>query len=298
MPPVKIAVIIPTYNRKKYLLLMLESLLKQEVNSTVKILIIVVVDGSKDGTFEVLKENYPQINLINGEGNLYYTRSINAGFIEARKFNPEYYLTLNDDIILPQDYINKIYNDINLMGNNCLMGSIAFTLSKPHQILFSGVSLHNLTFGKYHRYHKFLERVEPDDLHGVYESSEVTGRGMLIPAVILNDLKSFDNKLLQYGSDTEFCIRARKNGYKVFISWNAKIFGNEKLTGEGSKFKDLKDVNPWNVLFNKYSANSIYTAAYLLKKHNPFFLWPVSFSVLFISKIKYILKIFYKKLYN
>ena len=58
---------------------------------------------------------------------------------------------------------------------------------------------------------------------------------MLIPRAILNAIGYFDEKFPQYGSDTDFCYRARETGFDIFISYKALIFSEWTQTGKGDR---------------------------------------------------------------
>ena len=74
----KLSVIIPTYNRKNYLSSLLAQL-KKQVLSNVEMSIIAVVDGSTDGTPEMLGSKFPEVSIVHGNGQWWWTKSINEG---------------------------------------------------------------------------------------------------------------------------------------------------------------------------------------------------------------------------
>lgn len=98
-----VSVVIPTKNRKELTVRAIESVLKQE---SVNIEVIVVNDGSTDGTGELLKERYPHIKLINNTFSLGGAKSRNIG---AESATAEYIAFLDsDDEWLPNHLISKL----------------------------------------------------------------------------------------------------------------------------------------------------------------------------------------------
>ena len=69
-----IYIIIPVHNRKALTLVCLENL-KTNVDLQ-KYQVIVVVDGSSDRTAEEVAENYPEVTILEGDGNLWWTGAI------------------------------------------------------------------------------------------------------------------------------------------------------------------------------------------------------------------------------
>lgn len=66
---IKISVTIPTFNRKDYLKILLFQLENQKLNVNINLNIIVVNDGSTDGTSEMLTKELPHVTMILGNGN-------------------------------------------------------------------------------------------------------------------------------------------------------------------------------------------------------------------------------------
>src|SRR5580698_9586336 len=114
--PIRIGAIIPTFNRAGSLRNILTCLKEQVFHDhtvslpvsplpvslpPVSILPIAVVDGSTDGTLEMLAREFPDTAIVHGDGNWWYTRSINEGIKKARQLDCNFILTLNDDITFP-----------------------------------------------------------------------------------------------------------------------------------------------------------------------------------------------------
>jgi GT2 family glycosyltransferase len=70
-----IYIIIPVHNRKALTLACLENL--RTNGDLQKYQVIVVDDGSSDRTAEEVAENYPEVNILKGNGNLWWTGAIN-----------------------------------------------------------------------------------------------------------------------------------------------------------------------------------------------------------------------------
>lgn len=281
----KIAIIIPTFNRCKLLEISLNQLLQQSIrNNLFEIKIIVVNDGSTDSTEEMLNKKFPDVIQKKTAGNFWYTKSMNVGFKEAKKLNVDYILTLNDDIELKDDYLVNIFDAISKYSTPVIMGSTSVTYDKPYRITFSGVNKIKWWRVKQYFYHSYLEEIELKKLSGIRESEILPGRGMLIDSKIVNSIGFFDEKLPQYGSDDEFCLRAKKKGYKVLISWDAIIYSHHELTGAGSPilkqsfFKYLQSFN------NKYSRNYWKKFFYIHIKYGDVLTLPFSTLIFFLGE--------------
>ena len=102
-----IFVIIPVYNRKNLTQGCLESLKQQNYRG---FNVILVDDGSTDGTSEMVQLLYPDTILLKGDGNLWWAGSVNKGIRYALSVcqSDDYILTLNDDLIVPPVYISNL----------------------------------------------------------------------------------------------------------------------------------------------------------------------------------------------
>lgn len=64
--------------------------------------VIVVDDGSTDGTSEAIAEQFPEVELIRGDGSLWFTAGTNLAIRAALKHDPDYILGINDDSIFDE----------------------------------------------------------------------------------------------------------------------------------------------------------------------------------------------------
>lgn len=96
-----IAVLLTCYNRREKTLTCLESLYSCQMPENHILVVYLVDDGSHDGTSEVVKKYFPQVNVIQGTGNLFWNRGMRLAWEIATQINDyDFYLWLNDDTIL------------------------------------------------------------------------------------------------------------------------------------------------------------------------------------------------------
>jgi GT2 family glycosyltransferase len=219
-----IYIVIPVHNRIRFTEECLSSLRDQSYNNFKT---IVVDDGSSDGTFEMIKKEFPEIILLRGNGNLWWTGAINKGIQHVLSIcNPEdYILVLNNDLTVPKDYIANAFK-IATKYSNALIGSVV-TSSKNKNIIYSGGILINWRTAKWQNINVGKNLSEfPKGF--VLNVSTLTGRGTLIPSKVFKETGLYNNKHFLQCGDTELPIRAFKSGYKLVVSYDMVVFSCEE----------------------------------------------------------------------
>jgi len=283
----KISVVIPTHNRKSLLKKLLSQLKVQKLPADYCLEIIVVVDGSSDGTLEMLSERFPNVHVIEGDGTWWYTKSMNEGFKYAETLETDLVLMLNDDTEVDKSYISDLLNDMKQVGvGNSIMGSLSFTCNKPKRIVFAGIERIIRWRMKGIRNYGFLEPVQDKNLQGVTTSAVLPGRGMLVPMNILREVGYFDETFKQYSSDYDFVLRARKQGFESYISLNASLCTYIEKTSNSSSFIKEGFLDFLMDFFNPHSRRYIPSKARYLWRHGFKPLWPLTFFIFLLGSVK------------
>ena len=211
----KIAVLLTCHNRKEKTISCLKSFYSAiELSSyETKFDIYLVDDGSIDGTSEEIIKSYPEVNLIKGSGYLYWAGGMRLAWKTAlnKDQNYDYFLLLNDDIVLFRDAIKKILNhsfNFHVENSNyaVLIGSTKDI--KTNSISYGGRKLYSKYRSKSYLIHSETEWVECD----LGEANI-----MLIPKIIVQKIGIFSDKFVHGMADYDYTIRVKKEGFKVII---------------------------------------------------------------------------------
>lgn len=280
-----ICAVIPTHNRREALSVILDRLHKQFLEG-VKLYVVVVVDGSNDGTLEMLSSNYPDVFVVLGDGHWWYTKSINEGIQYALTLDPDYILAMNDDCTVDSDYIQTIYNDSRSVGSPCLVGSLCLSINQPQIIFFSGVQEIFWPLYRWKYYHPLGTGSDILSERGLYPSVVLPGRGMLIPARVIKSVGYFDESFPQYGSDEDFSLRAAYAGIRSYISYNAIVYSNIESSDKSSVFLRTVGLSSFiKSLFNVYSSNYLGKEIKFVFRHGFWWCFPVVFPKILASRI-------------
>ena len=118
---ITIAVLLTCHNRRETTLSCLNSFYNCQIPENHHLVVYLVDDGSSDGTSEAVKQVFPQVNVIQGTGNLFWNKGMRLAWEIASQTNDyDFYLWLNDDTILDNDSISQLletYQEIIQMYN-------------------------------------------------------------------------------------------------------------------------------------------------------------------------------------
>ena len=208
-------IIIPVHNRKDFTRNCLIELYKQSYNN---FKIIIIDDGSTDGTEDIINNEFPEVIIIKGDGNLWWTKATNIGVKYALNKNADYVLTLNNDVLPYEDYLEKLISAAKEKPN-AIFGSLAIDVhsSKP---IYGGEFINwknaKSTF--------ILDSINNEQIKGLYPVNCIPGRGMLIPTDIFKKIGVFDEaNLKHYLADFDFSARAYRMGLQLFCNHDARI---------------------------------------------------------------------------
>ena len=102
-----IYIVVPVFNRAKITLQFLELLSKQQFR---EFKAVVVDDGSSDDTSEMIRNQYPDAKIVAGDGNWWWTKSVNEGIRYAlNNTDCTHVLLMNDDTFFEDDYLMKLW---------------------------------------------------------------------------------------------------------------------------------------------------------------------------------------------
>lgn len=108
---IKIAVLITSYNRINKTLKCLKDLFCISLPSGFSLDVYLVDDGSSDGTSEVVKNQFPNVNIIKGNGSLFWNGGMRLAWETASKTKDfDFYLWLNDDTFLDEFAIEELFD--------------------------------------------------------------------------------------------------------------------------------------------------------------------------------------------
>ncbi len=203
---------------KEYLPKLLHSL--QKFNGQYEI--IVVDDGSSDGTADYLEKNFPQVKLLSNSVNQGFSKSCNKGIL-ASKF--DWVLVLNNDASIDPNYLNDLIEHIDTDN----IFSLGGTIYKPNtEILQDGGKCIEWKFGGFVATRNYSVTSTTDSSYYSFYNPAVA---CLYRKDFLIKMNGYDEIFSPYNSeDTDLCLRAWKRGMTSLYVPRAKAYHKPNTT--------------------------------------------------------------------
>jgi len=215
-----LSIIIVNYKAKRFLRDCLDSIYNTKNNLRLEIWLI--DNSSKDDTVPWVKENFPQVNLIENEWNSGFSKASNQGIRESQG---KYLLLLNPDTKISEGKINELlkFMDENPEAGICgpkmvdEKGELLFSCRSFPDFLTS-ISSSQSVLNRLFPHNPLSRRYLLKDLDrtGIREVDWVSGSCLFARRKMLEQIGLLDEKFFMFCEDTDLCLRAKKNGWKVF----------------------------------------------------------------------------------
>jgi len=202
-----IYIITPVYNRKDTTLVCLENLKKCGVLR--QYCMVIVDDGSTDGTTAAINTLYPEVTVLPGNGDLWWTGAMAQGMQYAYKQGAEYFIWLNDDCIPDPDTLPQLVEFLR-MHPDTIVGPTCYSYKSN-----SLVKEHNAFKGR---------KSYAADPGEVIFVDGMSGWCAGIPASVFCKIGPPDiAKFPHYCGDDTYILRATRSGFKACVVGDIKV---------------------------------------------------------------------------
>lgn len=242
----RIAAIMTCHNRKEKTLACLDSLFMIEPNIDVYL----TDDGCTDGTPQAVKLKYPQVKIVEGSGNLFWSRGMFTAWSKAVEHNYEYYLWLNDDIELYPTLLAELMACDKLANSKAVIVGLIKDI-KTGQILYGGTDSNG---------------------HLVQESDSsqpiinMNGNVVLVPKFVVDSIGIIDPVYWHDIGDVDYGMMAKRAGIKVLSTRKAVADGYSNGKFCRVRKWDTSIAKRFKRLYSPLGANP-HIHFYFIKKH-------------------------------
>lgn len=218
----KVLISIVNYNTRDLTSNCINSILSKKWKNDVEIWL--VDNASTDGSFEMIRREFPNVKLIKNSSNT----GFGAGHNLVLKENEgDYYLVLNSDCKLEDNVIDEM---VKFMEKNsdcgissCKILGFDGKLQPNSGDLPFGWALFSWLFNLDFFGGKSFHRIDPLYYEKAHEVGWVSGSFMMIKDKVIKKVGLFNENYFMYFEDVEYCFRAKNKGFNIMINPEVKI---------------------------------------------------------------------------
>ena len=197
----RLTVIMTVHNRREITMRCLRAFFGQHTLDDVECRVVVVDDGSTDGTGEAIADEFPNVTIINGSGSLFWAAGMAAAETVAMSESPDLLLWLNDDVVLDPDALDRL---------------IAVHRHAPWAIIIGSTrdpDTGQRTYGPRRRLDRHPQRFALIDNGELLTAADAfNGNVVLIPLSVWRRVGPIDGEFAHAYADDDYSIRARDAG--------------------------------------------------------------------------------------
>lgn len=190
-----IAALLTCHNRKDKTMACLRSLSQAIPEADV----FLTDDGSTDGTAEAVSKAFPRVQIIGGDGSLYWNRGMRKAWMAARQRDYDYYLWLNDDTVLYDGCLDELLACHRSVGELCIVSGLVEDESRTKTI-YGGYDAHN---------QRLLANGDVQDV------VRMNGNVVLVPHKVVERIGILDPYFIHDLGDVDYGLTAREQGIRV-----------------------------------------------------------------------------------
>mgnify|MGYP000417478311 CR=1 FL=1 len=263
---VTVYIVFPVHNRIEETKKFLASLARQTVTNY---RLVICDDGSTDGTGEYLAKNCPDVVIVKGTGQLWWTAGINRciEYVLSCCDQNDYVLTLNNDVSLPPEYLQQKLarakdNPDAIIGSLCVYADNTDIIETSGYIInYDKCSSDRLT--------------KPGELRneqhkGLAEVTHLPGKGVLLPVKLFREVGLYDEVgLPQYHADTDLVLRAHDMGYRVYVDFDSVVLSEINTNNMVLPTQEITLKGIVKTFIGPYSMNNFRVYNNFARKHFP-----------------------------
>ena len=259
-----LSIVIVSYNSKDFLEECIESIYAETKDICFDIW--VVDNNSCDNSVEMLNNRYPQVNFIEDKHNQEFAKANNQAISKTQS---GYVLLLNPDTLILQNAIERTvkfmdeYPDVGIAGCRVLNTDGSLQLACRRSIPTPWVAFFRLTgLSKLFPNSKIMAKYNLTYLNANkhHEVDAVSGAFLMIRKKVIDEIGMLDEKFFMYGEELDWCLRAKRKGWKVTYYPDAEII---HYKGECSKFNSRK------AAFEFHRAMYLFHKKHFAKEYSP-----------------------------
>ena len=213
--------------------------------------LLLVDNGSTDGSVGYVKSRFPMVEIIQNEQNLGFSGGNNIGIRHALSRGADYVVLLNNDTRVEPDFLLRLIQYGETHPEAGVLGGTVKMDGDPLRLNSTGVNLNLLAYGWDRDFGMPFDAVRRKD----GEVLAVTGALMAIKREVFNSIGLLDTRFFAYFEDVDFCIRVWKYT-NLTVNYVPQSIVFHKFSASTGKFSSnkmrLMMENQYRIFFKHY----------------------------------------------
>jgi len=175
--------------------------------------VLVVDNGSTDGSVDRIRTKHPEVEIIETGQNMGYAGGNNAGIRRALVRGVEYICILNNDVAVAPDFLTPLLAALEERGDADVATPLLAEMANPDRIWALGAAVDRRT-GTVTRLHAG-RHVHDWQVNESLEIDVASGAAMLVKRQVFERVGLLDEAFYLYYEETDWCLRVRRAGYRI-----------------------------------------------------------------------------------
>jgi GT2 family glycosyltransferase len=182
--------------------------------------VVLVDNGSSDGSVERVRREHPGVDVVENGANLGFAAGNNVGIRRALARGAEMVLLLNNDAEATPGLVRELVTAAVCVPDAGMLGALVLLHDQPERVWYAGA-----------RWDPVAQRFEVRDCGkpldepchgGIAETAFVPGCAMLVRAEVCRDVGLMDERYFLTWEEVDWCARARRAGWRSLVVGRAR----------------------------------------------------------------------------
>jgi GT2 family glycosyltransferase len=220
----RVAVLILSYNGRRWLEECVPSVLRLDYSNFE---VVVIDNGSSDGTLGYLATEFPQVQIVRLEENVGYARGFNAGLEYAANSGAEYFLTMNNDTVIDRGALRALVDTAKGKERAGFVTGKVYFYDRPEMLQTVGKREDRVLWNGSHigwneqdtgQYEEAAERAFVDDVY------------CLVDRTMYDQLGGYDSDFYLQCEEWDWQVRAKEEGWRIYYTPSAMLWHRVSAT--------------------------------------------------------------------
>jgi GT2 family glycosyltransferase len=224
--------------------------------------VLVVDNGSSDGSQEAIRQKYPEVTLLETGSNLRFAGGNNVGIRFALGRGAEQIVLLNNDTTVDPEFLGAMTAALQSWPGAGIVAPKILYSADPGHVWYAGGEI---SFWTGTMRHRGIRQPDGERFDRPCETGYASGCCLMVTRTTVETIGLLDESYFMYSEDADWSLRARQAGFRVLYEPRARVWHKVSVSAGGhlSAFK----------VWNKFLSNLRFFARYASWYHWLCFPW-------------------------